>query len=218
MDDISNKIEKRFENVSRSKTFANILKTFDLGNKSVLDLGCSYGEFLKHFGPGSVGLTISEYELEQGKKRGVDIRLGNIESDQVVLEEKFEVIFANNLFEHLLSPHDFLCKIKNYLKPEGVLILGVPCFPKILPLLRLSKWNGSLATAHINFFTRETLVETVKRAGWHISEVRGFRFFGELADHFFDPIYPHFYVIATVDPDFTYSSSRLKELEGYNRK
>jgi len=125
-------IEKRFENVSKSKTFGNIVKTFDLDKKSVLDIGCSYGEFLVHFGPKSVGITIVKEEVEYGKSKDLDIRLGNIESSDFNLEKKFDVIFANNIFEHLYSPHNFLCEIKKYLRPEGILILGVPCIPKIV--------------------------------------------------------------------------------------
>jgi len=72
-------IEKRFESVSRSKVFNNILDLFDLKNKSVLDIGCTYGEFLVHFGKGSVGLTIMQEEVDYGKFKGLDIRNINIE-------------------------------------------------------------------------------------------------------------------------------------------
>jgi SAM-dependent methyltransferase len=209
-------IENRFKDVAESRTFNNILKILDLDKKSVLDLGCSYGEFLVHFGIGSVGVTISKDEVEYGKGRGLDIIYGNIESDDFLLEEKFDTIFANNLFEHLYSPHHFLCKIKKYLKPGGVLILGVPCIPKIVFLLNVNKFSGSLASAHINFFTKDTLVKTVEKGGWHMMMTRGFYFIDRFFDRLLNPIYPHFYVVASIDPDFKYSEKRLKELAGYN--
>lgn len=208
-------IEKRFENTARSKTFRNIVRIFNLDKKAVLDIGCSYGEFLQKFGPGSAGITITPEEVEYGKSRGLDIRYGNIESNDFVLVEKYDAIFANNLFEHLYSPHDFLCKIKTYLKPNGILILGVPCIPKIVSLLRINKFRGSLATAHINFFTRDTLIKTVEKGGWKPMTTRGFHFANKLLDRLLDPIYPHFYVVATVDNDFKYSEKRMKELAGY---
>lgn len=215
MDDLTIKIEKRFENVSKSKTFCHIRDLFDLKNKTVLDLGCSYGEFLTHFGPDSVGVTITKEEAEYGNGRRLDVRYGNIESDSIILEGIFDVIFANNIFEHLFSPHKFLCKIKKYLKKDGVLILGVPCVPKILSFLRINKFRGSLASAHINFFTKETLVLTVEKAGWNVKLIRGFHFSNEFIDSLFNPIYPHFYIVASNNPSFDYSKKRMKELVGY---
>ncbi|HRY31264.1 MAG TPA: class I SAM-dependent methyltransferase [Candidatus Paceibacterota bacterium] len=211
------KIEKRFENTAKSKTFQNVVRAFGLDKKAVLDIGCSYGEFLAKFGKGSAGVTINPEESRFGRERGLDIRLGNIEASDFVLNEKYDVIFANNLFEHLYSPHDFLCRIKKYLKPNGLLILGVPCIPKIVSLLHVKKFRGSLADAHINFFTRGTLIKTIERSGWKLITARGFHFANKIVDHLLDPIYPHFYVAAVVDPNFQYSEKRLRELAGYKR-
>ena len=212
---MDSKIEERFKNTSSSKTFQNLIRIFNLDKKRVLDIGCSFGEFVACFGKGSTGITIVQDEVSYGKGKGLDIRYGNIESADFVLPEKYDAIFANNLFEHLYSPHGFLSKIKKYLKPGGFLILGVPCIPKIASLLRLNKFRGSLAVAHINFFTRETLIKTVERGGWKIITTRGFHFSNKFIDHLLDPIYPHFYVVATPDPDFKYPDKRMKELAGY---
>lgn len=212
---MNHEIERRFENVSKSKTFTNIVDTFDLDKKSVLDVGCSSGEFLVHFGPGSIGITIKNDEVEYGEMRGLDIRYGNVESDDFILNEKFDVIFANNIFEHLYSPHEFLVKIKKYLKPGGLLILGVPCIPKIVTLLRINKFKGSLASAHINFFTKNTLALTVERAGWNIKHMRGFHFSSTFVDYLLNPVYPHFYAVASSDPNFKYSEKKMKELVNY---
>ncbi len=207
--------EKRFHEVEKSKTFRNIVDTFDLKHKAVLDIGCSYGEFLIHFGKRSTGVTLTQVEVEYGKEKGLDMRFGNIESDAFVLENKYDVIFANNIFEHLYSPHHFLIKIKKYLKPNGILILGVPCIPKVVSLVKLPKFRGSLAVEHINFFTRETVRKTVERGGWSVQAVRGFHFSQLMIDVLFNPVYPHFYVIATSDPQFKYPERRMKELLGY---
>ncbi len=214
------KIGKRFEAVSASRTFRNIRMRFGLERVAVLDLGCSYGEFLAHFGPESVGVTVSPEEASYAKERGLAVVLGNVEDDTFAasLGKKFDIIFANNLFEHLYSPHAFLIRSKELLDEEGRLILGVPCVPKFAFLMRFAKFRGSLASQHINFFTRETLRLTVERAGWIVEDVRGFHFASPFIDHLFDFIYPHFYVIAHPDLAFEYSKKRQKELEGYAEK
>lgn len=213
MDD--KQIQNRFENQAKSKTFQNIIRAFNLDQKAVLDIGCAYGEYLINFGKQSVGVTIIKDEVDYGIRRGLDMMYGNIETDDLIFQKKFDVIFANNLLEHLYSPHNFLCNIKQYLKEDGFLILGVPCVPTIKYLLNIKKFNGSLAASHVNFFTKYTLSKTVERSGWNIISIRGFRLQNKKLDLLLNPIYPHFYVIAKPDKDFKYGEKRMKQLIGY---
>ncbi len=211
--------ERRFAAVAASRTFQNVRDAFYLETKSVLDIGCSYGEFLAHFGPGSVGVTLAPEGIVYARARGLAVREGNIEDAAFLssITEKFDVIYANNIFEHLYSPHAFLIEVKKLLKEDGILVLGVPCVPGISALLRFKKFRGSLSAEHINFFTRDTLRLTVERAGWIVERVRGFRFASAFLDHIFDAAYPHFYVAARVDGSFDYSEKRKSELRGYAR-
>lgn len=209
-------LEKRMLKVSKSTTFNNIINEFNLANKKVLDIGCSYGEFLAKFGKGSVGLTVNEKEVAWGKVKNLDIRIGNIEEDYDT-EEKFDAIFANNIFEHMLAPHLFLLKIKKFLKDDGILILGVPCVPYIQPLINIHRFSGALSSAHVNFFNRYTLQLSVEYGGWNVFKNSGFVFTNRILDYLFNFICPHFYVIAKVDKDFKYEEKRLVELAGYSK-
>lgn len=201
--------QDRFKPVSGSRVFNRILTAFDLRTKKVLDLGCAYGEHLVHFGAGSLGVTTTLDEVEYGTQNGLNIEYGNVES--LNLSEDFSVIWANNLFEHLLSPHSFLMRLKRCARPETVLILGVPVIPSITPLLRLKKFRGSLAVAHINFFTRESLRLTVERAGWRVKEIRPFQFGNSWIDSMFGFLSPHLYVVAENNAEFAYHEKKLKE-------
>lgn len=210
-------IEERFSNVNKSTTFLNIVKSHKLDERVVLDIGCSYGEFLVHFGRGSVGLTIAQDEAEYGRVKNLDIRLGNIEQENVPIAsvERYGAVFANNILEHLYSPHAFLVKIRDMLKDDGIIIIGVPCIPKIVSLWNLKKFRGSLAVSHINFFTKQSLQKTIERVGWTVIENRSFVFRSKILDWFMNLIAPHFYVVAKKDNDFKYHEKRLKELSGY---
>lgn len=208
-------IEKRFKNISKSVTFNNILDINNLRTRSVFDIGCSYGEFLKHFGKGSVGLTIVEEESDYNNETGLDVRVGNIESEDIPVTEKFDVVFANNILEHLYSPHGFLVKIKDYLNEDGEIIIGVPCIPKIVWLWNITKFRGSLAVGHINFFTRQSLQKTIERAGYIVIANRSFHSKNKFIDWCLNLISPHQYVVAKPDAKFEYHEKRLKELSGY---
>ena len=164
---------QNFNGSEKSKTFNRIFNNFDLGNKKVLDIGCGNGDFLSFFGKGSLGITTTQEEVNFGRENNLSIILGNAELiDQLNIKKSFSVIWANNLFEHLLSPHSFLIKLKKMAGSDTTLILGVPVVPKLNFLLNINKFRGSLASNHINFFTKKTLQLTVERSGWKIKEVK----------------------------------------------
>ncbi len=209
---IEHTADKRFEPVHKSRTFNTILDTLKLRNKKVLDLGCDYGEYLVEFDKMSVCVTSTLDEVEFGKQRNIRIVRGNVEFiDELGLNESFEGIWANNLFEHLLAPHAFLIKLKTVADPKTTLILGVPVVPRIASLMKITRFRGALAGAHVNFFTRETLRLSVEKAGWKVHTVRSFYFKNALLDWFFSFFAPHLYVVAENNIDFKYPDKKLKE-------
>lgn len=214
MDTATDVIEARFTNAARSKTLRTLITTYGLDSRAVLDVGCCYGEHVALFGPRSTGLSINPAEVEYGKNRGLDIRKGNAD-EALPTDGGFDVVYSNNLLEHLYSPHQFLYRVRNLLPENGLLVLGVPVIPLMNALMRLKKFRGALADAHINFYTQTTLQKTVERAGWHVETVRGFHFRNPIIDRLMRPWYPHLYIIARPKPGFSYSAKRLKELAGY---
>jgi SAM-dependent methyltransferase len=205
-------IDKRFAPVHSSRTFNRILDTLNLRTKKTLDLGCGYGEYLVEFGKNSVGITTTLAEIEYGKQKNLRILRGNVEFiDEIGLKESFEAIWANNLFEHLLSPHSFLIKLKTIAQPETILILGVPTVPRLTSIMHLGRFRGALAGAHVNFFTRETLRLTVERAGWKVEAARSFYFGNVFLDWLFSFFAPHIYIVAKNNMDFRYPDKKLSE-------
>ncbi|MBI2482244.1 MAG: methyltransferase domain-containing protein [Candidatus Vogelbacteria bacterium] len=212
MNDYLTNPDKRFAPVAHSKTFNRILDTLALRTKKVLDLGSGYGEYLIHFGPDSLGVTSTVAEVDYARAKSINIIKGNVELiDQLILDKPFEAIWANNLFEHLLAPHTFLMKLKTVAAADTVLVLGVPVIPRLAWLMRLSKFRGALAAAHVNFFTRESLKLTVERAGWLVKQIRPFIFTNYFLDYLASFLAPHLYVVAYNNADFKYPTKKLKE-------
>lgn len=205
-----------FDMTKRSKTFARIVRHLALDRKAVLDVGCSEGHHLVAFGTGSLGLTIIPEHAEEAKRRGLLVAIKNVEDKDFTTGRTFDAIWANNLFEHLESPHPFLMKMREELKPDGILILGVPVIPFFSFLTRLKKFRGAFAVSHVNFFTRRTLIETVRAAGWRVEEARLFYFSNPLLDWCMNLIAPHMYVVLASDADFKYADKRLMSLAGYH--
>ena len=195
-----------------SSTFRRIVDAFGLGRGKILDLGCSYGEHLVHFGEGSLGVTSTEEEVSYGRMRGFRMIKGNVETlDELNIGERFEGIWSNNLFEHLLSPHAFLIRLKTIARRDTRLVLGMPVLPKIRGLMRLAKFRGALASNHVNFFTAETVRLTVVRAGWIVEEIRPFVLRRRGLDGGLGAFAPHLYVVARSDESFEYPEKKLRE-------
>jgi len=210
-----NEKQALFNKIDHSITFRNICDLFGLRQKKVLDIGCGHGHYLRHFGKGSVGVTTAQDEVDFGQANKLKIVFGNAEFlAETKFEENFEAFWANNLFEHLLSPHAFLMNLKKLASKDAVVILGVPVVPKIGSLMRLRSWRGPLASNHVNFFTYKTLELTAKYAGWEVLEVRPFIFKNKILDYIIRPIAPHMYIVAKNKPDFKYPPKKMHEWEG----
>lgn len=206
---------KKNKGAGESRTFAHIRTSFALNEKAVLDVGCSEGDYLQYYGKGSMGVTIIEEHVLAAQKKGLNVVLKNVEDPDFTLLVKFDVIWANNLFEHMNAPHLFLFKMREVLKDGGVMILGVPVLPYFTWLTYFKKFRGAYAVSHVNFFTRKTLIETVKAGGWTVKEARSFHSRNRIIDWFLNLIAPHIYVVATPKPDFAYPHKRLLSLKGY---
>lgn len=201
------------EQVLQSKTFARIAKLYDLPNKRVLDIGCGVGSHMQRFGAGSIGLTTNPDEVVVGQKINRDIRLGNVEKLSAALPqtEQFDVIWCNNIFEHLLSPHAFLVYLKQVAHADTVLVLGTPMVPTVPSLMRLRQFRGALATPHVNFFNYKTYELSVTFAGWTVQTLSSFYFRIPLLNYLVKPIWPHLYLVAKNDPTYRYHEKKLKE-------
>jgi SAM-dependent methyltransferase len=204
--------QELFSKIDNSTTFRNICDLFSLRKKAVLDIGCGHGHYLRHFGEGSFGVTTAQEEVEFGKKNSLNIVFGNAEYlEDSVSGKQFDAFWANNLFEHLLSPHAFLMKLKRIAHKDSVLVLGVPVVPKIVWFIQLRWFRGVLASNHINFFTGDTLKLTVERAGFKVLFVRPFLFKNAFFDNLAKPFAPHLYVVAQNDTHFVYPPKKVGE-------
>jgi len=201
--------------VLQSTTFKRIATDFSLANKKVLDIGCSVGSHMQRFGAGSVGITTNPKEVSLGKVIHRDIRLGNVERLDEVLqsEEAFDVIWCNNIFEHLLSPHAFLVNLKRFATPDTIIILGTPMVPWPTQLMLFRRFRGALASAHVNFFTKKTYTLTVKFTGWSVENISTYKTPSKLLNLLLTPFWPHLYLIAKNDSAYRYHKKKLNEWE-----
>lgn len=210
---MDSEISKRFELTKNSKTYARIARILGFAEKRVLDMGCGFGEYMQRMRKDSVGITTNPDEVDYGKRHNIDLRLGNVEKlkETIRPEERFDMFWGNNLFEHLLSPHAFLVHMKEFSTPDTRIVLGVPVVPKIETMMKLRKYRGPLASPHVNFFTKRTLSLTAQYAGWKVEQIRPFIFSNKFLDSLVSNFAPHMYVVAKNIDDYRYPPKKMKE-------
>lgn len=171
------------------RRIAHILKLYpDVADTPVLDVGCgTWTPHLRYFGPGSVGVDGQDVTPPEGKS----FLRWNFQSDiKTALAEEglptaFKYIWCSDVFEHVLSPHEFLLNLRRTLQPDGLLFLGVPLVnllgrPSTQGSSPLNYFCGYLSQDHVNFFTFASLRHTVEFAGyevvdWYSPFLRGIR-------------------------------------------
>jgi 2-polyprenyl-3-methyl-5-hydroxy-6-metoxy-1,4-benzoquinol methylase len=94
----------------------------------VLDYGCGPGDALqicKDLAIQAEGVDSYDYSIELARKRGLKIHKADYNS--LPFEKKsFDIILLQSVLEHMKDPVEAVSRLKEYLKPGGVLILSSP--------------------------------------------------------------------------------------------
>lgn len=151
-------------------------------DKRVLDLGCvdhseqseESGEWMHKklvmVARSVTGIDILEEEVACLRQRGYDVRVGDAQN--LHLEERYEVIFAGEIIEHLTNFEGFFRSVKANLTNDGVLIITTPnvfslCY---YPIVMLG--HPSANPEHTCWFDSFTLTTLLFRMGFEIVTVK----------------------------------------------
>lgn len=209
---------KFFATVPRS--FLHIVSKYHLGSKRVADIGCGYGHYLIHFGPGSMGLDANQKSETFARSIGLEVLDCNVEESVPLDSESFDAVWCANLIEHLVAPHLLLSRLHRALKPDGVLIAKVPVIPPApvrLAARLLGAPLGHEAGEHINAFTPGTFAFTLERAGFQrlesISIVLGNALLQTVVAPITRRLGASITIVARKQPGFVYPEKRLESFD-----
>jgi 2-polyprenyl-3-methyl-5-hydroxy-6-metoxy-1,4-benzoquinol methylase len=142
-------------------------------SKSILDVGCGLGYFLKvgmDRGWSVTGIDLSNQSVNFVKEHGIDAIQGDfIETD--FENQKFDVVNMHEVLEHLADPISVIKKAKRILKPNGlVCILSPNDYNPLQNILRqkgFSPWWVE-PPIHINYFNFDSIEKLLKDLGFEI--------------------------------------------------
>lgn len=156
----------------------------------ILDVGCaqaSLGLLLAEAGHDVTVVDLRKGFLDYARSRWTHGRIrflqGNIFEMQI--SETFDVVFANQILEHLVYPAEFITKLSSLLVPGGLLVMTTPngaylanSLPSYTELGDPSQWEHLQFTAdgdgHFFAYTREELLHLFKDAGLQAVRCRGY--------------------------------------------
>jgi 2-polyprenyl-3-methyl-5-hydroxy-6-metoxy-1,4-benzoquinol methylase len=110
--------------------YAEIAAGFDIGGKSILEIGCSSGALLamlRAHGPARLaGVDISADAIARGRAAdGVDLRCGTLESTGLAAE-RFDLVVMIDVIEHLRDPRDFFAAAARCVRRGGAMLITTP--------------------------------------------------------------------------------------------
>ncbi|GAA0728745.1 hypothetical protein GCM10009430_38100 [Aquimarina litoralis] len=178
--DYDNKPEGYYDNV-RQEMIAYLP---DNANK-IIDIGCGNGAFaeiLKQKTGGEVwGIEYMEEEAKIAETKLDKVFAGKCEDYLDELPDKyFDVIYFNDVLEHLTDPYMVLGKVKHKLTPNGVVISSIPnvrYYDTFLKVLFQKDWkyegHGVMDKTHFRFFTGKSIQRMYEEEGYTILRHEG---------------------------------------------
>lgn len=160
---------------SREKKMYSLIQ-----GKKVLDLGVGdtsdrfLHKFIAEHATSCVGVELDPKRAESLRKKGYTIVCGNAE--EISLGEKFDVIIAGDLIEHVNNAGRFLETVKKHLKEDGVFYFNTPNAYSINFVLRGIFQFGKVAQfeEHVALYTEDLIRELLRRHGLDIRSVSYF--------------------------------------------
>lgn len=140
----------------------------------ILDFGGGGGQFAlvckSHYPQASIYITdiSDEALLEEWKCSNIQIPFNNFSNDK----RKFDVIFLNDVFEHLSDPLITLQLLGDKLKENGKIFIDTPKQFWIYPLTKIISselykkvLRGTVSTAHLQIWTRSSFNFVIRQSG-----------------------------------------------------
>jgi SAM-dependent methyltransferase len=155
--------------LSAHERMAEIERFIDPGR--MLEIGCATGSFLvaaRERGWRVHGLEISPFAARHARERW------DLAVDAGVLApgryppERFDLVVMNHVLEHVADPVHELRLVHEIVRPGGLLALEVPDFGSRIARRSGTDWPYLRPYEHLYHFTRETLAEMLRKAGFSV--------------------------------------------------
>jgi SAM-dependent methyltransferase len=167
--------ETQHSSMARHKTAMrrlNLLRRELASRARVLEIGVRDGSFgsaaIHEFE--YVGIDPADAAARSARAKGLDVYCAGIGAF-VNTGPAFDAITLFHVFENMADPHDALARMKDLLKPGGVLLLTTFDTEGLLYLLTERKRMTHNFRKHLVLYSRSALIELLEHSGFEIGAV-----------------------------------------------
>ena len=148
------------------------------GTRTFLDIGCGEGwalNFFKQKGWVVLGLDYSSFGCEKFNPNCMENLIsGNVYDgiNKLIAEgRKFDVVWVDNVLEHVINPEAIIQDFKKIINPNGILVIEVPNDFSIVQNHAFAKGNIDkqywvVIPDHLSYFSKESLENLLNGNGW----------------------------------------------------
>jgi 2-polyprenyl-3-methyl-5-hydroxy-6-metoxy-1,4-benzoquinol methylase len=156
---LSNKADEDFKRILK---YAEFIKKKNKGNLKILEIGPGQGHLSKRLIEQGFDFTATDIVPHYLKDLKCKVFLSDVEK-MPTFEEKFDVIIACDVFEHVLNEGDSALSVITNLKPGGFVYVRSPYDE---PLINYSQQLGApFPFVHLRTYTRKSLKNLMFAAG-----------------------------------------------------
>ena len=117
-----------------------------------------------------VGIDPASAAARHARARGLEVYCASL-SAFVNTGPAFDALTLFHVFENMPDPHDALARIKDLLKPGGVLFLSTFDTEGLIYLASERKRMAQNFRTHLILYSRSAIIELLERSGFEISEI-----------------------------------------------
>jgi ubiquinone/menaquinone biosynthesis C-methylase UbiE len=125
-------------------------------------------------GAEAVGVDVADAALQRARTRhaGLDFRLVAIDGPLPFEDNRFEVVWASEVIEHVADTARWLSEIRRVLAPGGRLLITTPSHGRLrVALGGVDRFSEPLGD-HLHLYTKRSLRELLVEFGFERIEVR----------------------------------------------
>ncbi|NNC51146.1 MAG: class I SAM-dependent methyltransferase [Flaviramulus sp.] len=178
--DYENKPKGYYDNVRHE-----MLEFLPIDAKCVLDIGCGNGAFaeiIKKRNNAEVwGIEYMQLHGNKAQKKLDKVFIGKCEDFIEDLPDGyFDVVYFNDVLEHLVDPYSVISIIKNKLSKNGIIISSLPnvrFYKTFIKVLINKDWKyedyGVMDRTHLRFFTKKSIRRMYEELGFQLITHKG---------------------------------------------
>lgn len=170
-----NPLMERMISAFRARRAKKVLGVRKTGR--VLDIGCGRAlllQYLKSQGWECYGTELSESLASHVQETsGIEVRTGELR-DMGFDEGSFDVVTAYHVLEHITNPKETLAAVRRLMKPDGLLVVGVPNLASVQARMSGGRWFHLDVPRHVVHFTPDTLGRMLRECGFEITSRKSY--------------------------------------------